>query len=140
MIMVHNKDIDYAAIGKRLKDLRRKKEVTQEQLAERADITPTYLSNIENAHSKASLPTFIKIANGLECGVDELLCDNLVKCRPVFEEQFAALLDDCDDYEVRMIIGTIVAMKNELRTAEALKRRIKRITEKTVLTEGTIYE
>jgi hypothetical protein len=60
--------------------------------------------------------------------------------RPVFEEQFAALLDDCDDYEVRMIIGTIVAMKNELRTAEALKRRIKRITEKTVSTEGMIYE
>jgi transcriptional regulator with XRE-family HTH domain len=138
--MVHNKDIDYVAIGKRLKDLRRKKDVTQEQLAERADITPTYLSNIENAHSKASLPTFVKIANGLECGVDEFLCDNPLKCRPVFEERFAALPDDCDDYEVRMIVGTIVAMKNELRTAEALKRRIKRTTEKTVSTERIMYE
>ena len=41
-------ELDYKAIGKRIKIARIKADLTQERLAERIGISPTHLSNIEN--------------------------------------------------------------------------------------------
>jgi transcriptional regulator with XRE-family HTH domain len=122
--MIYNKDVDYAAIGKRVKELRAKKKMSQEQLAESADISTTYLSNIENAHSKASLPTFLKIANALNCGVDALLCDSIKESRHFFEEQLGTLLEDCSKEELKIIVGTLRGLKEQIRTVEILNKKI----------------
>ena len=37
-------------IGKRIKDLRKKNQMTQEQLAEAVDVDISYISKIENNH------------------------------------------------------------------------------------------
>jgi transcriptional regulator with XRE-family HTH domain len=121
---VYNKDVDYAAIGKRIKELRSNKNMSQGQLAESADISTTYLSNIENAHSKASLPTFLKIANALFCGVDSLLCDNIRESRQLFEEQLSTLLEDCSKEELKIIVGTIKSLKEQIRAVEFLNKKI----------------
>jgi transcriptional regulator with XRE-family HTH domain len=120
--MVYNKNVDYVAIGKRVKELRSKKEMSQEQLATCAEISTTYLSNIENAHSKASLSTFIKIANALGCGVDALLCDNIKESRPLFEEQLGKLLEDCSQDELKIIVGTVKGLKEQIRAVESLSQ------------------
>ena len=39
-------ELDYKAIGKRIKIARIKADLTQERLAERIEISPTHLSNI----------------------------------------------------------------------------------------------
>lgn len=44
-------DIDYISIGKRIKIARKKQHLTQEQLAEMADISIPYLGNMENANT-----------------------------------------------------------------------------------------
>jgi len=120
--MVYNKNVDYVAIGKRVKELRSKKVMSQEQLATCAEISITYLSNIENAHSKASLPTFIKIANALGCGVDSLLCDNIKGSRPLFEEQLGELLEDCSQDELKIIVGTVKGLKEQIRLVESVNQ------------------
>ena len=122
--MVYNKDVDYKAIGKRVKELRSKKNMSQEQLAKSADISTTYLSNIENAHSKASLPTFLKIANALCCSVDSLLCDNIRESRQLFEVQLSTLLEDCSKEELKIIVGTIKSLKEQIRTVEFMNKKI----------------
>jgi len=121
--MVYNKNVDYVAIGKRVKEMRTKKDMSQEQLASCAEISSTYLSNIENAHSKASLPTFLKIANALDCGVDSLLCDNIRESRTLFEEQLGKLLEDCSQDELKIIIGTVKGLKEQIRAVESLNQR-----------------
>ena len=68
-------DLDYNAIGYRIKITRLKYKLTQEKLSEICDITPQHLSNIENGNTKVSLPTLIKIANALNVTVDYLLVD-----------------------------------------------------------------
>ena len=67
-------DLDYKAIGKRIKAARIKKGVTQDVIAERIGITPQHMSNVETANSKVSLATLVTIANELDVSFDELLC------------------------------------------------------------------
>lgn len=95
-------ELDYKAIGKRIKVARIRMEITQEQLADRVSVSPTHLSNIETGSTRVSLTTIVKLANALNVTVDDLLCDNLVKARPQFERDMQSLLDDCNDHEVRI--------------------------------------
>ena len=54
-------DIDYAAIGRRIRSARKKAKLTQEQLAEKIDVTPQHVSAIETGKTKLSLPALIRI-------------------------------------------------------------------------------
>lgn len=72
-------EIDYKAIGKRIKITRIKKGITQEAVSDIIDITPAHMSNIETGKAKVSLPTLIEIYNALSVSVDMLLCDNVIE-------------------------------------------------------------
>ena len=48
--------IDYKALGAKIKEYRKKENITQEQLAEMADISLSHMSNIETASASVSLP------------------------------------------------------------------------------------
>ena len=52
-------DIDYTALGKRIASLRRKRRLTQEQLAEKTELSTNYISHIENSRSIPSLETLM---------------------------------------------------------------------------------
>lgn len=75
-------ELDYKAIGKRIKIARIKADLTQERLAERIGISPTHLSNIETGTTRVSLSTIISIANALSVTGDDLLCDNSRRSHP----------------------------------------------------------
>ena len=74
-------ELDYKAIGKRIKIARIKADLTQERLAERINISPTHLSNIETGTTRVSLSTMISIANALSVTSDDLLCDSIVMAK-----------------------------------------------------------
>lgn len=118
---MHHKTVDYISIGKRIREARTKQGVTQERLAQKANITVQYLSNIENAHTKASLATILKIANALETGVDALLGDNLSECRPIFEGQLASLITSCSNYELRLILAQAKGLIEEIKIMDTYK-------------------
>ena len=113
-------ELDYTAIGKRIKIARIKADLTQEMLAEKIELSPTHLSNIETGTTRVSLATIVSIANGLDITVDDILCDNVVKARVQFEEDIAEILDDCDEYEIRMIKDMAAALKESLRKDKKL--------------------
>ena len=87
-------------------------------------MSATFLSNVENAHSKASLSTFVKIANSLDMGLDDLICDSIKECRLTLDKQLAALTNDCSDYEMRIVVGVVKGLIGTLGDAEAYKNRI----------------
>lgn len=108
--------IDRIALGKRIKDCRTPKKWTQQKLGEKCDITPTNISHIERAQISPSLETLVKIANALEVGVDDLLCDSLTTAgTPIIENKLAALLSDCSDYEIKMLSEIISNLKSTIR-------------------------
>ena len=55
-------ELDYKEIGKRVKIARIRADLTQEALAEKAGLSITHMSNIENGHSKLSLPMAVALA------------------------------------------------------------------------------
>lgn len=59
--------IDYTMIGKRLKESRMAAKLTQEKVAEAADITTVYLSKIENGKVTPTLDTLGRRLRGGEC-------------------------------------------------------------------------
>lgn len=108
--------IDRVALGKRIRTYRTAKKWTQQILSEKCDITPTNVSHIERAKINPSLETLVKIANALETGLDELLCDSLtVAGTPIIENKLATLLNDCSDREIRMIYEIVSNLKTTIR-------------------------
>ena len=72
--------VNYAALGKRIRTIRRHRQMTQEQLAEAAGLSIPHLSNVENAYVCQfwqCLPKLTDIANALEVSLDELAGDSL---------------------------------------------------------------
>lgn len=63
-------DLDFVTIGKRIKEFRQSKGITQEFIANILDVNPSHISNIECGRANPSLTILVKIANILECSVD----------------------------------------------------------------------
>ena len=62
----------YKKLGKNIKYRRQKLGLTQQQLAEKLDLSLNFIGKIEVAFSKPSLDTLIQIADALETTVSEL--------------------------------------------------------------------
>ena len=69
-------EINYEALGARIRKIRKQKHMTQEYVAEKVEISVSHMSNIENASKKLSLKLLVSIADILEVTVDELLMDS----------------------------------------------------------------
>lgn len=115
-------ELDYKAIGKRIKIARIKADLTQERLAEAVEISPTHMSNIETGTTRVSLSAIVNLANALSITVDDLLCDSVVKAKVQFEKDIAAVLDDCDEHEIRIIKDMAQALKETLRRDANLRK------------------
>lgn len=58
-------------LGKRLRELRKRKGINQEKLAELIDVDPTTISNIENGKNYPSMINLENLLNVLDCSFIE---------------------------------------------------------------------
>lgn len=75
------RDLEIAkTFGARVREVRKEKGMTQEQLAEAAGLHPTFISNVERGYRVPSLPTVLRLATGLRVNpsqlVDSLNCSD----------------------------------------------------------------
>lgn len=108
--------INYTVIGKRIREIRLSKKLTQAALAEMSGVEPSNISHIERAATKLSLPTLVSIANALEVSPDELVYDNLKKSEHVSVSFIDELLADCTPSELKAIAEVIKTTKTVLRS------------------------
>lgn len=66
-------ELDYSLIGVRIRKCRKRLSYTQEKLAELADTSSQYISNIERAVSIPSTEVVMKLAIALDTTPDEFL-------------------------------------------------------------------
>jgi transcriptional regulator with XRE-family HTH domain len=59
--------------GERLRHVRKRRRLTQEELATRADLAGPYISDMERGLKVPSLTTVLQLAMALECKVTELV-------------------------------------------------------------------
>ena len=113
--------IDYTDIGRRIKQKRMEKGLTQEKLAELVGIGPSHMSHLESGKTVASMDVFIELCNVLECSADELLCREIVTAKPMLDSWLVELVADCDRTEIKIISDTIATLKQTLRKNKAIE-------------------
>ncbi|MCC0744996.1 helix-turn-helix transcriptional regulator [Clostridioides sp. ZZV14-6044] len=116
-------DLDFRAIGQRIKIARIKKRLTQDTLSKLVNITPQHMSNIERGGSSVSLPTLIAISNVLHVSVDELLCDAVLDSKIVFEKELQEVISDCNEYEIRVIVNVVKTTKDSMRSVKMFQNK-----------------
>lgn len=67
------KELDYGKIGMRIRQVRKAKGWSQDELAKRCGISMSFLGHIERGTRIMSLETFVAICSALDAYADELL-------------------------------------------------------------------
>ena len=98
--------MDYKILGKRIREERRKHDLTQEKLAEDINVSPPYIGQIERGERNAPLETLINICNRLGVSVDELLSDCLDE-NTYLRQLWVRLIKNCTEKQQEMIINVV---------------------------------
>ena len=108
--------MNYELLGEQIRKYRKLKKYTLEQLAERLDVSTTFIGQIERAKGIPSLETLIKIANVLEVSTDSLLFGNLNSGAgsEYFYEKISELTKDYSSEDKGILLKTIEDL-NKLR-------------------------
>lgn len=102
--------MDQIAIGARIKAARERVHLTQEQLAEIIDISPTHMSVIERGVKTPKLDTFVRIANALGVSTDALLQDVVVPVNDSIMAELSARIGRMPQKDRERILNAIRAL------------------------------
>ena len=117
-------ELNYKLVGQRIRAMRKKRGMTQEQLAELAEISPQHCSGIETGAAKVSLPALIKIANVLEASMDELLMDSVsAVAKPEMMKEVEAVFADATADEMYLMLAQAKSLKEAIRIKDLLKSK-----------------
>lgn len=71
--MTHTTQPEGELFGRRLREVRQKRGLTQQAVADLAGMSLTYISNMEHGFKVPSLTTIIRLAVALDCKVMDLV-------------------------------------------------------------------
>lgn len=112
--------LDNTKLGKRIKVIRKQKNISQMALSEIIDCSPNHLSYIENGNRSISLANFVRLANALGVSADELLMDSLDNTAEAMNHEFLSITADCGEYEKRVLLSILSAVKTAMRENQGL--------------------
>ncbi|WCN36337.1 helix-turn-helix domain-containing protein [Aneurinibacillus uraniidurans] len=92
-------------IGKKIKNLRLKKGLTQEELGERTDLSKGYISQLERDLSSPSLETFFHILEVLGCTPNSFFNEEEREQKVVYsEEEQTGFTDEERGYHIQWLV------------------------------------
>lgn len=95
--------LDYSIIGERLKKARVENNLTQEQLAERIDVSVAFLSRVERGKAKINLNRLNQICNILNITEGDILSGVGNNSEYYLNEEFSNLLKNCPPDKAKLI-------------------------------------
>ena len=106
--------MDYYEIGQRIRKSRRARGLSQEALAEQAQISVTHMSHIETGNTKLSLAVLVDIATVLEVSTDALLFGEAANAKTLADEKIQKILAQCNATQSKIIADIVSATKKTL--------------------------
>ncbi|MEK4027131.1 MULTISPECIES: XRE family transcriptional regulator [Bacillaceae] len=92
-------------IGKKIKNLRLKKGLTQEELGERTDLSKGYISQLERDLSSPSIETLFHLLEVLGCSPKDFFDEDKREQKVVYgEEDQTEYLDEERGYEIQWLV------------------------------------
>lgn len=95
--------IDYSIVGKRLKKARLEKNLTQESLAEKLDISVAYISRVESGSSHVNLKRLNQICALLDISESYILTGAAENSKTYLDKDFKELLEKCTPEQQKLI-------------------------------------
>ena len=102
--MKENKDFN---LGQRVHQLRTERKLSQEQLALRSNITPTYLGLIERNVKNPTVKVVEQLCNAMNISLADFFQSAQSDDSNDFSLQFFSQINDCSDEEKKIIIRLI---------------------------------
>lgn len=100
-------------LGRRLRDLRKKRGLTLERLAEAASVDVKYLGNIERGRENPTITTLEKLSGALSVTMNQVLdFGHEVTGKRQLRGQISRLLDKCDEKDLRAILRLVRSIKD----------------------------
>lgn len=102
-------------IGARVRQARRAKGLSQSQLAEIIEISPTYVSNIETGKHVMKITLLIKLTEALDVSNDWLIRNDTHEASNYTSVEFDEIFNDCSPNERDNLMKMLIHMKESLR-------------------------
>lgn len=96
-------ELDYYVIGERLRKARLEKNYTQEYLAEKMNVSVTFLSRIERGSSHINLKRLTEICKLLEVSEGEILNGSVTNPETYLISEFNLLFKGCPPEKLKLI-------------------------------------
>lgn len=103
--------MDYSRIGQRIRNFRKARGLSQEELAEKVNISTTHMSHIETGATKLSLPVFVDLAEALGVRADELLYDRESAALETLAAEFDRAAAECSPAQARALAEIVRAAR-----------------------------
>jgi transcriptional regulator with XRE-family HTH domain len=107
-----DRNIDYVALGKRIKDKRIENKLTQEQLGEKCDLSAAHIGHIERGTRILSVDVLFKISQVLKVSVDYLLFDSVDNNQIL--NSIGSMLKNTDKDKVNSFLNTVRLLAENL--------------------------
>lgn len=110
---------DYSVIGRRIKQARLEHHMTQEELADKLDVSVAFMSRVERGSSGINLKRLSQIAEIFNVTPGYLLTGSNIKSKDYLKEDFCIILEKCTPEQQKLIyqISELVSkMKFESET------------------------
>ena len=105
--------VDFSIIGRRLKEARKKKGLTQEQLAEKMGVSIAYLSKVETGKIHINLERLSEICGILGVTEGEILNGVSNNSDTYLHSEFCELLTKCSSKEQKLAFKILQILSNE---------------------------
>ncbi len=99
--------MNYYEIGQRIRSFRKKRSLSQEELAEKVNISVTHMSHIETGNTKLSLPVLVAISEVLEVRIDDLIYASAQTDTNTIIEDIVSDMRNCNSQQI-MVIRDII--------------------------------
>lgn len=104
--------MDYYNIGQRIRKFRKAQGLSQEELAEKVNISTTHMSHIETGNTKLSLPVFVDITKALGVRANELLDDvDWMETAGKERDEILSVVEQCTAHQAKIIAEIVKATK-----------------------------
>lgn len=104
--MEPSKVFDAMAFGQVVKNARKSRGLTRNQVAEELSIAPRYLMSIENSGQMPSLQVFYNLVTLFDISVDKLFYGDVKICKSARRKQLDALLSQLSEQDILIVEST----------------------------------
>ena len=111
-----NCEQELTALREAIRNERKNKRITQEELAEMLEVSPTHVKHIESGQHKPSIEILFELAKILNISLDEVVFPKNRTPNDATRGKIERLLDVSDESSLQFILSVLEALREKEQT------------------------